>query len=284
MSFDDFELDYDRDEEIPPDDPAVARVTEKLRNFFEERQDGVYYETQLCIFFEDEFFHWVTSRALKGMRLGNEIGSELQAAPGNVSLRFYFHRRNRYWKRRAAEIRKLVQTFSAQPFTESLGLQGEIMIDAGFPRIGFMPAASDVRSWQGKQWTKSGHDLDRVFTRDGLHYGTEIKNKLGYIEQGEFRAKLAMCEELGLIPLFVARMMPRSYMHDITGAGGFALLMKYQFYPYAHREFARTVAAELELPVDCPARLYQGTLDRLLNWHLKKLHRTQSNPFAPPST
>jgi hypothetical protein len=52
-----------------------------------------------------------------------------------------------------------------------------------------------------------------------------------------------------------------------------ALLMKYQFYPYAHRELAKTIAAELNLPVDRPARLNQNTLDRFLNWHLKKLKR-----------
>jgi len=277
MSFDDFEIDYEYSEEIQQNDPAVERVTGQLRVFFEEHPDDVYYETQLCIFFEKDFFHWVTSRALKEMRLNNEIGSELQTAPQNVSLRFYFHRRNRYWKRQAAEIRKIVQTFSAQPFTESLGLQGESMIDAGFPRIGFMPLASEVRSWNGKVWTQTGHDLDRVFSRDGLLYGTEIKNKLGYIEQNEFRAKLAMCKELELIPLFVARMMPRSYLYDVITAGGFALLMKYQFYPYAHRELARTVSTRLGLPVDCPARLSQGTLDRLLNLHLQKLQRINQN-------
>jgi hypothetical protein len=244
--------------------------------FFEEHPQDVYCETQLCVFFEDKFFHWVTSRALKGMRQDGEIGSELQEHPPQVTLRFYFHRRNRYWKRRAAEIRKLVQTFSEQSFTESLGLQGESMIDAGLPRVGFLPTAVDVRSWQGRAWTQTGHDLDRVFTKDGLHYGTEIKNKLGYIDQVEFRAKLAMCNTLGLIALFVARMMPKTYIKDVTDAGGFVLLMKYQFYPYAHRIFARTIAEELSLPVDCPARLNQSTLDRFLNWHLRKLERLNS--------
>jgi hypothetical protein len=54
--------------------------------------------------------------------------------------------------------------------------------------------------------------------------------------------------------------------------------MKYQFYPYAHRELARTIAAELNLPVDCPARLNQNTLDRFLNWHLNRLRRINQHP------
>jgi len=44
--------------EIHPEDPAVLRVTQKLRLFFEEHPEGVFYETQICIFFEAEFFHW----------------------------------------------------------------------------------------------------------------------------------------------------------------------------------------------------------------------------------
>ncbi len=152
------------------------------------------------------------------------------------------------------------------------------MIDAGLPRVGFMPAAVEVRSWQGIVWTETGHDLDRVFTRDGLCYGTEIKNRLSYIGQAEFRAKLAMCNKLELIPLFVARMMPKTYIKEVSDAGGFVLLMKFQFYPYAHRELARTIASQLDLPVDCPARLNQSTLDRFLNWHLRKLSRTTPRP------
>jgi hypothetical protein len=49
--------------------------------------------------------------------------------------------------------------------------------------------------------------------------------------------------------------------------------MKYQFYPFAHRNFAKLVATDLGLPVDCPARLNQTTLDRFLKWHLRKLER-----------
>ncbi len=273
MTLEDSYLDDLYDLECPPDDPAVLRAAEKLRTFFAQNPDGVYYENQLCIFNEQEFFHWVTVRALKELRESREIGSELQGNHPDLSLRFYFHRSNRYWRRKAAGIRKLVLKFSAQPFTEALGLHGEGMIDAGFPKAGFMPVRSDVRTWQDKTWTTTGHDLDRVFERDGVFYGTEIKNRLGYIPQQEFRIKLTMCRDLGLIPLFVARFMPKTYIKDVVDAGGFALIMKYQFYPYANREFANIVKKELNLPVDCPARLHESTLDRLLKWHQKNLPR-----------
>lgn len=264
----DYEPEY---EDVDKEDPAVAAVSEKLRALFDEQPDAVFYETQLAVMFERDFFHWVTSRALKELRLADQLGSELQPLVDPTKIRFYFHRRNRYWRRRASEIKKLVSTFSEPSFARSLGLQGKAMIDGGFPRAGFMPRSSNVREWKGMKWSKTGHDLDRVFEREGLAYGIEIKNKLGYIDQKEFRIKLEMCQHLNLVPLFVARFMPRTYMNDVVQAGGFSLLMKYQFYPFAHREFAKTVSQSLGLPVDCPDRLLDGTLQRFLNWHTRNL-------------
>jgi hypothetical protein len=270
MSYEDFDFDFEPEYEDKLD-PAVAAVSKLILELFDNRSEAVFYETQLAIFFERDYFHWVTTRALKELRLAGQLGSELQPLVHPTQIRFYFHKRNRYWRRRAAEIKKLVASFSEPAFTQSLGLQGEAMVDAGFPRVGFMPRLSNAREWKGIAWTETGHDLDRIMECDGLAYGVEIKNKLGYIDQKEFRTKLAMCEHLNLVPLFVARFMPRTYMNEVVSAGGFSLLMKYQFYPFAHKAFAKAVRESLELPVDCPERLLDGTLNRLLSWHQRNL-------------
>ncbi len=123
-----------------------------------------------------------------------------------------------------------------------------------------------------------GTRLGSRFHRDGIYYGAEIKNRLGYIPQEEFIAKLKMCRELQLTPLFVARMMPKTYIEDVRRAGGFSLIMKYQFYPIAHRALALRVKTELGLPVDCPTRLQDSTLQRFLKWHEKKLMRESTAP------
>ncbi|MGI8772669.1 MAG: hypothetical protein ACR2JE_14690 [Acidobacteriaceae bacterium] len=265
-------------EVTPSDDPMMAQALPKLVQYFEESPEEVFYEGQLTVIFEREFFHWVTARALKELREAGQIGSDLQPLVGNTHIRFYFHRRNRYWKRKAAEIRNLVITFSAQPFTEALGRQGESMVDAGLPRVGFLPQAQNVRTWNNRTWRETGHDLDRVFSRDGLYYGAEIKNRLGYISQAQFEIKLRMCQHLGLIPLFIARAMPKTYNLQVINEGGFVLILGYQLYPYAHRELAQMVHTRLRLPVDCPPRLQDGTLQRFLNWHLKKLHSLPPQP------
>jgi hypothetical protein len=107
--------------------------------------------------------------------------------------------------------------------------------------------------------------------RDGLAYGVEVKNRLQYISSDEWKLKLRMCRHLGLIPLFIARMMPGSYIYETMKAGGFCLIMGYQFYPLTHQELAQTVREQLNLLVDCPVRLQDGTLQRLLKFHQGKI-------------
>jgi hypothetical protein len=144
------------------------------------------------------------------------------------------------------------------------------MFDAALPTIGFMPKARDVRQYQGRISTRTGRNLDRVFEKDGLIYGTEIKNKLEYIERDELKDKLGICHDLALIPLFIMRMAPKSYLEEVRKLGGFTLIFKYQLYPHGNVEFAKRVSKELELPVDSAKAIEEGTLLRLLNWHEKR--------------
>lgn len=120
------------------------------------------------------------------------------------------------------------------------------------PSVGFLPKARDVNQFAGHQWTETRHNLDRIFEKDGVLYGAEIKNRLSYISQDELYTKLKMCETLHLRPLFIARWMPKSYVYELFQRGGFALLMKFQFYPFGSESLAATVRGRLKLPVDCP--------------------------------
>jgi hypothetical protein len=159
--------------------------------------------------------------------------------------------------------------FSEPSFRAALGTHGELMFDAAVPRGGFLPAGSNIRSYGGKTWTETNHNLDRIFERDGIAYGTEIKNTLPYIEKAELDVKVRMCRFLGLRPLFIVRMAPANYINDVYLAGGFTLIFKWQLYPFGWKAFADEVAATLRLPVDCPAKIEDGTVKRLLDGHSK---------------
>ncbi len=67
--------------------------------------------------------------------------------------------------------------------------------------------------------------------------------------------------------MLVARMLPKPWIKEIIDAGGFALILKYQLYPWAHKVLARTVREELGLPVDSPRALADGTIERFVGWH-----------------
>jgi len=94
---------------------------------------------------------------------------------------------------------------------------------------------------------------------------------LSYMPQEEFRTKIRLCEHLGLVPVFAARMLPKSWISELIDAGGYAMIMKYQLYPWTHAELARRVAKDLALPIDAPKALAEGTMIRFEKWHLKRL-------------
>ena len=173
-------------------------------------------------------------------------------------MRFFFSNKLRYWKRIATEVRKIVLEYSDVDFTNAFGHHAEMLFDAALPKEGFLPVAQDVKEYNGKRWDESDHNLDRIFVRDGVAYGTEIKNQLAYLEFNEFSTKLRICQHLGLRPLFIARMMPKSYIWDVVNAGGFCLIFKYQLYPFGHRDLAERVSKRLDLPVGCPAAIEAG--------------------------
>jgi hypothetical protein len=271
----------DFDPESPPDeieeiiaqprDSFVDLAKEDVKKLFSKESESVFYQRQLQVIFEKEYFHWVTVRALSELVQEEILAAEVLPLPGTGTITIYRSIGYRYWKRDADEIVKLVSRFSDSAFTSALGAHGETMFDAALPTVGFMPTGWKVRSYGAAGWTETGHDLDRVFERDGIAYGTEIKNTLSYIEKNELEIKIKMCKHLGLRPLFIVRMAPKSYVNLVAEEGGFTLIFKYQLYPFGQKAFADEVKARLRLPTDSPKRIEHGTGKRLLDWHLKKL-------------
>jgi len=268
----DWEPDYQEpEEEERPRDPVVDEAKDELRKFFESEPTELFYQRQLQVMFEATYFHWITARALSELAAEGHIASDVEPLPPTGRITFYRAKGHRYWRTHAKEIIELVTQFSAQPFTEGLGAQGELLFEAALAGAEFKPTARKVRSYGGKTWMETGHDLDRVFERDGIAYGAEIKNTLPYIPRDELDAKLKMCKFLGLRPLFIVRMAPKNYINDVRLEGGFTLVFKYQLYPFGQKAFADTVKKRLRISVDCPARIADGTVQRLLNWHLKSI-------------
>ncbi len=268
--------DYD---DIDDEEERLAEIEERyvdaakaeILKLINERPKDVFYERQFQVFFEKRFFHWITARAADELAQDGVIESEFLPLPAGGPARFFFSKQLRYWRRKARESVKLISRYSEPAFTQAVGHQAEMLFDAALARAGFLPVATETREFNGRRWEESQHDLDRVYMRDGVVYGAEIKNKLAYIDALEFAIKLRMCRYLGVRPLFIARWMPKSYVWEVVKAGGFCLLFKFQLFPFGSEGFANELRDKLGLPIDCPRGIQDGTIRRLLDWHLKSL-------------
>lgn len=263
---DDYDWPYQAPEERPPD-PHEEEAIDALRTFFAERRDRVFYSRQIEVLHEDRWFHWVTNRALRTLIALGAIHSEEQDLRFGGTVTLMWHPSLRYHKRQAGRVVSLVEEYSNPDFGRALGHHGEAMVLDAFARKQFLLLGREVRAVGSRRWTSSAHDLDFVFQRDGVPYGVEVKNTLGYPDSDEIAVKVEMCRELHVRPILAVRMMPKSWINEIREQGGFSLILKYQLYPWGHLDLAKRVRGSLELPVDAPARISDGTMERLLRWH-----------------
>jgi hypothetical protein len=257
--------------DVRPNDSSEQLAAAKLREFFKAHREQVFFSRQLEVQQEKQFFHWITNRALHRLRDEGLILTETRTLKTSGTIHVLWHRGYRFYRRNAKRLVELVDEYADPNIGGVIGLHGEIMVLEGFARNQFVMRGRNTREFAGRIWTRTNHNLDFIFERDERAYGVEVKNTLGYMDQDEFKIKIEMCGFLGLRPLFAARMLPRTWIHDLNTAGGYGMIMGYQLYPWTHKELARKVAKELVLPIDAPKALYDGTMQRFVEWHEKQL-------------
>lgn len=273
----DDDFDYEDSEEYEKIiDPVEIEAKDAIRKFFEENQTEVFFSRQIELLYENTYFHWITNRAIRDLVEEGTVKSEFQKLKTGGKIKLLWYKSYRFYKRNAGNLAKLVEEYSDPNITAALGLQGELMVLEGFARLEFVMKGRNTRSFGEKNWTDTDHDLDFIFAKDSVAYGIEVKNSLSYIENKEFKTKIELCHHIGVQPVFVVRMMPRPWIQELYEAGGFALILKYQFYPLTHRDLAKRVKKDLKLPVDSPKALQDGTMQRFLRWHMSVISRSNS--------
>jgi len=251
-------------------DPKQALALASVEKLIKQNPEKVFFSRQIEVQNEREFFHWITNRAIRELE-GSLIQSELRPLRTGGSIKLLWNKSHRYYKRDATDVVKLVEEYADPNMGAALGRYGELMVLEGFAKKKFLLTGQGTAEHAGKKWTRTGHNLDFIFERDGRAYGIEVKNILPYMRQDEFRIKIEICREIGVIPVFAVRMLPKTWINELVQKGGFALIMKWQLYPFTHKDLARRVAKEFGLPVDAPQALQEGTVARFLDWHKRKL-------------
>ncbi len=252
-------------------DVREEAARETLREFFEKNGERVFFSRQIEVMHEDIYFHWITNRAIRGLLADGTIRGETRKLNTGGAIHLIWPRGYRYYKRGAKQLVGLVEEYADPNIGGALGLHGETMVLTAFARSEFVMRGHNTRGFRGKIWEESEHDLDFIFERDSAVYGIEVKNTLGYMQYREFAIKIRLCSQLGVRPIFVVRMMPKTWIKELIDSGGYAMVLKYQLYPWAHRELAGRVDGGLGLPVDAPRALGSGTMERFLRWHSKNV-------------
>src|ERR1700733_1723783 len=188
------------------EDKARAR----LIAHFEDHPQSVFYSRQLEVLFEREYFHWVTNRALRRLvDEGRVRTEERQLSTGSV-IKFVWHRNYRFYRRAADAVFKLVDEYTKAATDGTRGMQGGHLVLAAFARQKFVLMGEETNSYGGKTWDTTKHNLDLIFERNGVAYGIEVKNTLGYLDVSEFVTKIKLARHIGVKPVFAVRALPKT--------------------------------------------------------------------------
>lgn len=269
-------------EEYTPDfkiDSYFSNVQEEIKKLYEIDKESVYYLRQLQIKFEKGYFHWVTNNALTGLIQLGYLKDYKEHSQIGTSTRFFMHKSYRYPLRKIKRISEIISEYSQDTITRSCGHRAEDLFFLGLAKHGYSFVDEKVNKFNGKKWEKSGHDLDFIFTKEGLYYGCEIKNTLGYIDKEEMEIKTEMCKHLGIIPLFIMRWAPKTYIDYIVSNGGFVLIFETQIYEISQKDLVKRMVEELGIKAICSKAIPDGIINRLDKWHqytVKKEMKSQN--------
>src|SRR5579863_4668127 len=149
---DEFGLSGAEDGERPVDRRERDALV-KLREFFTNRKEEVFFSRQLEVQHEQDYFHWVTNRALRVLREERFIFGETRILSTGGSVNLLWHYSYRFYRRKAARLVSLVQEYADPNIGGAVGLHGEFMVLEGFARSEFVMRGRSTQSFGGKSWT-----------------------------------------------------------------------------------------------------------------------------------
>ena len=247
-------------------DTEEEKARSRLLTHFIDNPESVFYSRQLEVLFEREFFHWVTNRALRRLVEERHVLMESRRLSLGSEIKLVWYKSNRFYKRAANAVFELVDQYSSAATDGTLGMQGEHLVLAAFARQRFLLIGEEVQAYNEVAWGQTGHDLDFIFERDGVGYGIEVKNTLGYLDVDEFITKIRLARHIGVKPVFAVRALPKTWAEALIQAGGYAMIMGFQFYPWTHKSLADSIRNNLHLPIDTPKKIELGTMQRFESW------------------
>jgi hypothetical protein len=110
---------------VPDSEEEKARA--RLLAYFVDHPQDVFYSRQLEVLFENEFFHWITNRALRRLiEEGRVVNAESRTLDIGSSINLVWNKSFRFYKRTAKEVFDLVNEYTNAASDGTLGMQGEL--------------------------------------------------------------------------------------------------------------------------------------------------------------
>ena len=256
-------------------------ATRRLKRFFQKHRNSVFDTKQVQILFEPHYFHWITYRALANLEHSGLINVERHTFDG-ASADIRYHRANRYYKRKAKQLMRLIRAYSNETVSRACGQEANNQFELALHERQFKFIAKNARTYKRKRWDRTQHDLDLILAKGKETFGIEIKNTFDYIDRNEMNIKIDICRFLGLKPVFIVRAAPQNYINIVNKAGGFTLVFETKIFPIALKDLAQRINSEKFSPYlqdelvqkngrvrklcDAPMGIPSGIIDRLVRW------------------
>ena len=263
------DLDY-------PPDPKTQQVKRLIIEKLGQEPKRVYFQRQLEVIYEKQFFHWVTDRAIKELQEEGKIIVDFYPIPVGTyrdAVKMITSKSNRYYKREATRIGELVTQYSNPRVTQDTGLWGQELFKVAYGRYGFHLIAEDVNEFRGERWLASDKNIDFIVEKKGHYFGCEVKNTLGYMDKREWMEKLRMCKFFGVVPVFILRYSPTVWNYEIFKSGGLVQLFEAQVFSPGRAELVNQLRDVLELPVMVSRKIPSSIMDRFEKLLEKRVFR-----------
>ncbi|HEX6528240.1 MAG TPA: hypothetical protein VF004_00380 [Burkholderiales bacterium] len=106
----------------PKEDEAAAHFEE----FFEKNRESVYFSRQLEVQNEDDWFHWITNRALGRLVEKGLVKTEERLLTNGGKVKLLWHKAYRYYRRGANKLVQLVDEYANPNIGSAIGLHAEL--------------------------------------------------------------------------------------------------------------------------------------------------------------
>lgn len=231
----------------------IQRAKSVLSLFYRSRKTPFHYR-QIQVLLEAEFYHITITQAIYSL-IDDGILDTLPFPAGANNVTFVFPSQlstTPYKDTLLSHIRakaKIISLYDNPEVSKILGDHFESLVKYELRANGLNLVGTNTNQYKSRQWSGSRANLDVIAEhQDGRAFGIQAKNELKPIQRNELLLQLSICNYLGLIPIFIVRYMPWSFLPDITAQNGFLLTLGTQLYPLGFNRLCQQIRAKLSLP------------------------------------